>query len=70
MFWKVMIALIAILAIAWIIYGIWNYRENIKEKNRPRKKTEHLEQVRKSFEDYTKKMENFQKKIYDDKQNH
>ena len=61
MFWKVMISLIVIMALSWAAYAIWNHMEDIKEKNEPKRKTEHLEQIQKSFEEYTKKVASFKK---------
>ncbi|MHC4573300.1 MAG: hypothetical protein ACYS76_04090 [Planctomycetota bacterium] len=53
-----------ILAVAWIVYGIWRLKEHIEEKKRPKPSTKHLQQVKKSFDDYIKKMENFKKPTY------
>lgn len=53
-----------IVAVAWIVYGIWRLKEHIAEKRRPKPSTKHLEQVKKSFDDYIKKMENFKKPTY------
>ncbi len=68
MFKIVMIIAIILLAMGWIAYGIWRYRENYIEKNRPKSRakptTEHLEKVKESFDEYTKKLEGFKKKTY------
>lgn len=52
------------LAIAWIIYGIWRIIDYIQEKKRPKPTTKHLQQVKKSFEEYEKKMANYKKPTY------
>lgn len=52
------------LAIAWVIYGIWRIIDYIQEKKRPKPKTKHLQQVKKSFEEYEKKMANYKKPTY------
>ena len=65
MFKIVMLSLIGIMALAWIGYGIWAYRERQAEKTRPKPKTEHLKKVDKSFSEYTKKLSSFERKKYD-----
>lgn len=65
MFKVIMITVIVMLAIAWIVYGIWRYRTNLAEKDKPKPTTEHLEKTRKSFEEYTKKLENYERKPYE-----
>jgi hypothetical protein len=53
-----------ILAIGWIIYGVWRLIENYREKRRPKPTTKHLGEVKKSFDDYTKKLADFKKPTY------
>ncbi|MHC4623013.1 MAG: hypothetical protein ACYS4W_03830 [Planctomycetota bacterium] len=53
-----------IVGLGWIAYGIWRLKEHIEEKKRPKPKPKHLQQVKKSFDDYVKKMENFKKPTY------
>jgi len=65
MFKVMIIAAAIILALGWIAYGIWTVMENIKEKKRPRPTTKHLEEVKKSFDDYLKKVKKFEKKTYE-----
>ncbi len=65
MFKVMIIAAAIILALGWIAYGIWTVMENIKEKKRPRPTTRHLEEVKKSFDDYLKKVKKFEKKTYE-----
>jgi uncharacterized protein YoxC len=57
-----------IVALGWIAYGIWWYKVLQEEKKQPNKKTEHLEKVKKSFEEYTKKMADYKLKPYERKE--
>ena len=57
-----LIAAAVIVALGWAGYGIWLYKVRQEEKKQPNKKTEHLEKVKKSFEDYAKKMAEYQLK--------
>jgi hypothetical protein len=54
-----------ILAVGWIAYGIWRIIDNIQEKKRPKPTTKHLTDVKKSFEDYTRKLGEFEKPTYE-----
>jgi len=64
MFKIIWIAVAIIVAIGWIAYGVWRLRERSEEKKRPKPTTEHLKQVRKSFDDYIQKMEKYEKPTY------
>jgi len=70
MFKILMITAVIILALGWSAYGIWVLRERRKEKNlsdveiQAKKSTEHLNEVRKSFDEYTKNLEKFKRKTY------
>jgi type VI protein secretion system component VasK len=64
MFWIIWIAAACLVAVGWAAYGIWNYLEDQKEKKRPKPAAKQVEQVKKSFEEYTKKMESYQKPTY------
>jgi hypothetical protein len=68
MFKIVMTTAVIILAIGWIAYGIWEYMERQKEKNEPKRSTEHLENVKKSFQEYAKKIEDYKLKPYERKE--
>jgi hypothetical protein len=57
----------ALVGIGWIAYGIWDYRERKREEAEPDRTTEHLEKVKKSFEEYTKKMGDYKLKPYERK---
>ena len=65
--YKILIAGAIIVALGWVAYGIWWYRIQQEEKKEPEKKTEHLEKVKKSFEEYTKKMAEYKLKPYERK---
>ncbi len=51
----------------WIAYGVWRYKTNLEEKKNPTPKprSEHLEKVQKSFDDYAKKMGEYKRKPYE-----
>jgi uncharacterized membrane-anchored protein YhcB (DUF1043 family) len=66
--YKILLAAIVIVVLGWIAYGIWWYRVLQEEKKQPNKKTEHLEKVKKSFEDYAKKMAEYKLKPHERKE--
>ena len=53
-----------LLAVAWIAYWIWNHVQDQREKNQPKPGTKHLSHVKKSFEEYTNKVEKYEKPTY------
>jgi hypothetical protein len=65
--YKILIAGAIIVALGWIGYGIWWYKIQQEEKKEPGRKTEHLEKVKKSFEEYTKKIAEYKLKPYERK---
>ena len=65
--YKILIFAAIIVAGGWIAYGIWRYKIYLEEKREPERKTEHLEKVKRSFEEYTKKMEEYKLKPYERK---
>jgi H+/gluconate symporter-like permease len=65
--YKILIAGAIIVALGWAAYGIWWYKVLQEEKKEPQKKTEHLDKVKKSFEEYTKKMAEYKLKPYERK---
>lgn len=60
----VWIAAAIILATGWIIYGVWRIIDYFQEKKRPKPTTKHLQKVKKSFEEYAKKMQNYERPTY------
>jgi predicted negative regulator of RcsB-dependent stress response len=65
--YKILIAGAIIVVAGWIAYGIWRYKTYLQGKNEPERKTEHLDKVKKSFEEYTKKMEQYKLRPYERK---
>jgi hypothetical protein len=64
MFKIVWITAAIIVAIGWIAYGVWRIADHLQEKKRPKPTTKHLQQVKRSFDDYIKKMEKYEKPTY------
>jgi len=60
----VWVCAVSFLAVAWIAYWIWNYVQDQREKKQPKAGTKHLSQVKQSFEEYTRKVENYKKPTY------
>ena len=65
MFKIVIIVLAIAVALGWGAYGIYVLWDRYQEKKRPKTKTKHLEEVKKSFEDYAKQLADFKRKTYD-----
>jgi hypothetical protein len=64
MFKIFMITAMIILAIGWAAYGVWRIITYFTEKNKPKPTTEHLQKVRKSFDEYAKKLQSYERKTY------
>ena len=64
MFKVLMITAVIILITGWIAYGAWVFINHRREKDKPKKKTEHLEKVKKSFDDYIKRLQDYKRKPY------
>ena len=64
-----MLIAVPALAIGWYVYWRWDKKmTKLEEQERKeRRGTDHLQSVKNSFEDYTKKLENFERKNYDKK---
>ena len=60
-----MIIGLAVVGLGWIIYGIYNYIADRREKNQPKVRSQQYEQAQGSMTDYAKKMATFKKKRYD-----
>jgi len=69
MFKIIMMICMILLAVGWLAYALWKIKENYDEKHNPKPKqsTKHLKKVRDSFEEYTQKLEQFERKNYDQK---
>ena len=60
-----MIIALAVVGLGWIIYGIYNYIADRREKNQPKVRSQQFEQTQESMADYAKKMATFKMKRYD-----
>ena len=60
-----MIIGLAVVGVGWIIYGIYNYIADQREKKQPEVRSQQFEQTQESMADYAKKMATFKKKRYD-----
>jgi len=60
MFKIVMIIAVVVLAIAWAIYGIYDYKLRQEEKKQPKQSSERLKKTRSEVVDWAKKMAEFQ----------
>jgi uncharacterized membrane protein YciS (DUF1049 family) len=56
MFKIVMIIAVVALAIAWAIYGIYDYKMRQEEKKQPKQISERLQKTRSEVADYAKKL--------------
>ncbi|MCX5639133.1 MAG: hypothetical protein NTX52_15780 [Planctomycetota bacterium] len=56
MFTTVMIIAVVVLAAAWTIYGIYDYKMRQEEKKQPKQVSEHLKKTRSEVVDWAKKM--------------
>ena len=56
MFTIVMIIAVAVLAVAWTIYGIYDYKMRQEEKRQPKQISERLQKTRSEVADYAKKL--------------
>jgi len=56
MFKIVMIIAVVVLAVAWAIYGIYDYKMRQEEKKQPKQSSERLQKTRSEVADYAKKL--------------
>jgi len=56
MFKIVMIIAVVVLAVAWTIYGIYDYKMRQEEKKQPKQISERLQKTRSEVADYAKKL--------------
>jgi hypothetical protein len=59
-----MIVAVVLLALGWIAYGIYEYRERKLEKERPKERSERYKQATNSMTEYAKKLAEFKKPNY------
>jgi len=53
-----------VLAIAWIIYGIYHWKMVQEEKKQPKQSSKRLQETRTEVSDWAKQMANFKKPKY------
>lgn len=61
MFWPIMITATVLVALGWIIYGIFEYKARQEEKKRPKVRSERLQKTQSELSDWAKKMAEFKK---------
>jgi hypothetical protein len=64
MFWKIWLIGAIVIVLGWVAYGVWRVIDSYREKKRPTPRSKRLQEVRKSFEEYAKKMKQFEKPTY------
>ena len=62
--WFMIIGL-AVVAVGWLAYAVYNYIQNQREKKIPKARSQKYEQAQQSMAEYAKKMAKFEKKRYD-----
>jgi len=61
MFKIIMLIAVGILAVAWIIYGIYEWKLRTEEKKHPRRVSDRLQKTRSELADWAQKMAKFEK---------
>ncbi len=64
MFKITMLIALPVLAVAWIVYGIWHWRMVQEEKKQPKASSKRLQETRGEVSDWAKQMANFEKPKY------
>jgi predicted negative regulator of RcsB-dependent stress response len=64
LFWALLIAGAVAVAVGWIGYGIWEWRERKLEKEQPKQRSEKYQQATSAVSDYAKKLAEFKKPTY------
>ncbi|HEX42565.1 MAG TPA: hypothetical protein ENN81_11000 [Phycisphaerales bacterium] len=64
MFKYFMMGAVVVLAVAWIIYAIYEYRWRQYEKTQPKASSQRLQKTRSEIADWAKQMANFEKPTY------
>ena len=59
-----MIVGLVLVAVGWIIYGIWNYKMQQQEKSQPKPRSERLQKTQSELSDWAKQMAAFKKPTY------
>ena len=64
LFWMLIIIAAVLVALGWIAYGIWNWRQNKLEEQMPKPRSERYKQAKNSMAEYAKKLAEFKKPTY------
>jgi len=64
LFWALLIAAAAVVAVGWVAYVIWEWRMRKLEKEQPKERSERYRQATDSVSDYAKKLAEFKKTTY------
>jgi len=56
-----MLIALPVLAVAWIVYALWERKMRIEEKKQPKRVSEHLQKTRSEVSDWAQKMAQFKK---------
>jgi len=67
MFKIVMTISIIIVVIGWVAYGTWRVVSGFSRDKKPKRTTKHLQQRKEVFDNYIKKLQNYEKKPYEHK---
>ena len=60
----IMIVGVLVVAIGWIVYGIWDYKMKQIEKSQPKPRSERLKKTQTEVSDWAKQMAAFKKPVY------
>jgi FtsZ-interacting cell division protein ZipA len=60
----IMIVGLIVVAVGWIIYGIWDYKMRQVEKSQPKPRSERLKKTQSEVSDWAKQMAAFKKPTY------
>jgi Tfp pilus assembly protein PilO len=64
LFWTIIIISAAVVGLGWIVYLVWDWRQNKLEKQMPKQRSERYKQATSSVADYAKKLAEFKKPTY------
>jgi len=64
LFWTIIIISAAVVGLGWIVYLVWDWRQNKLEKQMPKHRSERYKQATSSVADYAKKLAEFKKPAY------
>jgi len=64
-----MLIALPVLAIAWLVYALWERKMRIEEKKRPKQVSQRLQKTRSEMADWAQKMAKFKKPTHKPEQN-